>query len=301
MKKSRVGVALLFIVFFIAGFVLLLVALVDSDKDKEGSGLISLFDFGNKVGVITIEGTITSADETLKQLRKYKKRSSIKAILLRINSPGGTVAPAQEIYAEIAKVKKKKPVVVSMETVAASAAYYIASNADEIVCSPGTITGSIGVIMMLPDIQKVINKIGVDVAVIKAGKYKDIGSSFRPLSEEERSILENFAAEVHEQFISDVVAGRKDKADEQLIRSVADGRFFTGQRAKELKLVDTMGNFFDAVKIAAERGGIKGDPELVYPKKRLEGYMDLLTESFVGSVRKAAGTLDAQPQAPVVR
>ena len=289
MKKSRAGLAILLILFLVVGFVIVLVAIsLVSDTDRETSTWSQIFESGNKIGVINLEGTIMSSDEILKQLRKYQKKSSIKAILIRVNSPGGTVAPAQEMYREIGKIKKKKPVVVSMQTVAASAAYYVSSNANRIVCSQGTITGSIGVIMMLPEIHKVIEKIGVNVNIIKAGKYKDLGTGVRPLSDDERNILESFAAEIHEQFISDVAEGRKGKIDEDKLREIADGRFFTGEKAKEMGLVDTIGNFYDAVKIAADLGGIKTEPELVYPKKKWEGYLDILTESAAGAIGRIA-------------
>ena len=287
MKKSRTGKAILFIAFLVAIFIV--IAVITSilvEKEKEASAWTDLLDYGNNVGIVTIEGTITSSDEILKQLRKFRKKSSVKAIVLRINSPGGTVAPAQEIYREIEKVRKKKPVVSSIETVGASAAYYIASNSDKIVCSAGTITGSIGVIMMLPEIDKIIEKIGVSVNIIKAGKFKDIGTGFRPLTGEERNILENFANSIHEQFINDVAAGRKDKIEKEKLRTIADGQFFTGEKAKEIGLVDTIGNFYDAVKIAAELGGIKTEPELVYPKKKWGGLIDVFLESAVDSAEQ---------------
>ncbi|MBI5251513.1 MAG: signal peptide peptidase SppA [Desulfomonile tiedjei] len=288
MKKSRTGLAILFIAFLVVGFVVLVIAVSILSDDKEASTWAGILDSGNKIGVITLEGTLTSSDEILKQIKKFRKKSSVKAILLRVNSPGGTVAPAQEIYREIVKTRKKKPVVVSMETVAASAAYYIASTADTIVCSQGTITGSIGVIMVLPDIHKVIEKIGVDVNIIKAGKYKDIGSGVKPLSGEERNILDNFAAEVHEQFISDVARGREGKIDKDKLREIADGRFFTGEKAKEMGLVDTIGNFYDAVKIAAELGKITTEPELVYPRKKWDNALDLFMESSIAAINRVA-------------
>lgn len=289
MKKNRTGKAILFIAFLVVAFIVIAIAAsMVLETEKETSGWTDLLGYGNNVGVVPIEGTITSSDEILKQLRKFRKKSSVKAIVLRINSPGGTVAPAQEIYREIGKVRKKKPVVSSIETVGASAAYYIASNSDKIVCSAGTITGSIGVIMMLPEIHKVIEKIGVNVNVIKAGKFKDIGTGFRPLTGEERNILETFAENIHEQFIGDVAAGRKDKIDIEKLRSIADGQFFTGEKAKEMGLVDTIGNFYDAVKIAAEMGGVKTEPELVYPKKKWGGLLDVFLESAVDSLNKIA-------------
>jgi protease-4 len=302
MKKSRTGKAILFIVFLIVAFIVISIGVsLVSDSDKDTSAWSDLLDYGNSIGVVTVEGSIITSDDILKQLRKFRKKSSVKAIVLRINSPGGTVAPAQEIYREIEKIKKKKPVVTSMETVGASAAYYIASNSDTIVCSAGTITGSIGVIMMLPEIDKVIEKIGVNVNVIKAGKYKDIGTGLRPLSGDERDILETFAREIHEQFISDVASGRKGKIDAEKLRSIADGRFFTGEKAKELGLVDSIGNFYDAVKIAADLGGIKTEPELIYPKKKWGGVMDVFLESIVSTARGLTDRGRLMELAPSVR
>jgi len=302
MKKSRSGQAFLFLAFLVAGFVVVVVALsLLTHTDEDSGDWTEMVGTGNKVGVIQLEGTLMSSDPVMKQLRKFRKKSSIKAIVLRINSPGGAVAPAQEIYREIEKVKKKKPVVASMETVGASAAYYIASNADQIVCSQGTITGSIGVIMMLPQIQKIIERIGIDVNVIKAGKYKDIGSAVRPLTEDERKILESFAAQIHEQFISDVAAGRKGKIERDKLVSIADGSFFTGEKAKELGLVDSIGNFYDAVKIAAELGGIKGEAELVYPKKKWDSWLDLVLESSTRSLGRLIERSKLEPVSPVVQ
>ncbi|MEJ2717615.1 MAG: signal peptide peptidase SppA [Deltaproteobacteria bacterium] len=302
MKKSRTGVALLFLFFLVVGFgVLVFIFSELSDGGEAGSGLADFFGFGNKVGVIEIEGTISSSDTILKQLEKFGKRSSVKAILLRINSPGGAVAPAQEIYRQIGKVRKKKPVVASMETVGASAAYYIASNTDRIVCSRGTITGSIGVIMILAEVHKIIEKLGVDVNVIKAGKYKDIGSAVRPLTEDERKLLESFAKEIHEQFIHDVATGRKGKIELEKLRTIADGSFFSGERAHKLGLVDTLGNFYDAVKIAGKLGGIEGEPELVYPKKKWGGYLNLLLGSVTGLVTRAADASRLIQNVPLVR
>jgi protease-4 len=302
MKRSRVGVALLFFFAIIVGFAILVFLFSEfSDSDEQGSGLADLFGADNKIGVIKIEGTISSSDTILKQLKKFGKRSSIKSILLRINSPGGAVAPAQEIYRQIGVVRKKKPVVASIETVGASAAYYIASNADRVVCSRGTITGSIGVIMILAEIHKVIDKIGVNVNVIKAGKYKDIGSAVRPLTEEERKILESFANEVHEQFIQDVATARKGKIEMDKLRTVADGSFFSGEKAHKLGLVDTLGNFYDAVKIAGKLGGIKGEPELVYPKKKWGGYLDLVLGSVAGVVSGATDASRLIQNPPLVR
>lgn len=302
MKKSRAGKSILVIVLLVGVVIVAgLGASLLSDTDNESSGLTELFGRGNKIGVVKLEGTIMQSDETLKQLRKFAKRSSVRAIVLRINSPGGAVAPAQEIYREIGKIKEKKPVVASMETVGASAAYYIASNSDRVVSSKGTITGSIGVIMMLTDLHQLIEKIGVNVNVIKAGKFKDIGTGVRPLTEEERKILVSFADEIHEQFISDVAEGRKGKIDKEKLRTIADGRFFSGEKAKEMGLVDDIGNFYDAVKIAATMGGIRTEAELVYPKKKWENYLELLMEStsgFLSGLMERTGLIQLLPALP---
>lgn len=303
MKKSRLGVSLIFVIVLMIIFAILVFSISHFVENEERpSGIPDILDYGNKIGVIPIEGTIMTSDETLKDLRKFRKKSSVRAIVLRINSPGGTVAPAQEIYREIEKIRKKKPIVASIETVGASAAYYIAASTDSIVCSKGSITGSIGVIMMLPDLHKVIEKIGVNVNVIKAGAFKDIGSGVKPLNDQERDILQNFATEVHEQFILDVLNGRQGKIELDKLRSIADGRFFTGQTAKELGLVDSMGNFYDAVRVAANLGGIKGEPELEYPKKKWNSYLDLFMDTASKSLVKGleyAGTV--QDKAPVPR
>ena len=280
-KKSILAILIIMLVFL--GFSLLLT--LNTNEESTTSRFSDFFE-SSKIGVVTLEGELTSADDTLKDLRKFQKKSSVKAVVVRINSPGGAVAPAQEIYREIQKTKKKKPVVASMQTMGTSAAYYIASSADKIVCSAGTITGSIGVIMMLADLEKIMDRVGLNVKIIKAGKYKDIGSMFRPLTDEEHKILENFAVEIHEQFIHDVARARKGSIDEKELRSIADGRFFTGEKAKQMGLVDTLGNFYDAVKIACELAGIKGEPELIYPKKKWENYLDLLMESTSNALGK---------------
>jgi len=286
MKRSRTGAAILVIVLLVIGVMAIssFVSLMGDTEDANSSWGDLFFDRGNKIGVVTLKGTLITCDETLKQLKKFRKKSSVKAIVIRINSPGGTVAPAQEIYREIEKTKKKKPVVASMETIGTSAAYYVASPTDRIVCSQGTITGSIGVIMVMAEVHKLIDKIGVGVNIIKAGKYKDIGSGVRPLTDEERKILETFAAEIHEQFITDVAKGRTGKITLEQVKTIADGRFFTGEKAKDLGLVDTIGNFYDAVKIAADLGGVKTEPELLYPEKKWDDFLDVFLESVSSAI-----------------
>jgi protease-4 len=301
MKKSRAGLALLVIILLVAGFALLVAVLSVIGGDGDGSGLSGLLASRNKIGIVPIDGTITESEDTLKLMRKYRKNKTIRAVILRINSPGGAVAPAQEIYREIERLKEKKPVVASIETIGASAAYYIASNTSRVVCSKGTITGSIGVIMILADMHEVLDWAGVKVNIIKAGKFKDIGSGVRPLTDKEREILESFAEEIHEQFIKDVAKGREGKIDIEKVREIADGSFFTGSKAKELGLVDEIGNFYDAVKIAAKLGNIDGEPKLEFPEEKWDSYLDVFMESASRSIGKALYKAGAFHAVPIVQ
>jgi protease IV len=234
---------------------------------------------GERVAVIRIEGPIIDSKDAIDELKDYVKDSSIKAIVLRIDSPGGAVAPSQEIYEEVRKAAVKKKIVVSMGSVAASGGYYIASAATKIFANPGTLTGSIGVIMEIPNFSGLMNKVGVKTEVIKSGKHKDIASVFRGIGKEEREILQSALDNVHEQFITAVSEGRKMLIDD--VRKIADGRIFTGEQALKAGLVDELGNLDDAVKAAAKLSGIKGEPEVVTKKERFS-----LTNLVRGSMPK---------------
>jgi len=242
---------------------------------------------GDKIALIRIEGPILDSKDTIDELKEHIKDSSIKAIVLRVDSPGGAVAPSQEIYEEVRKAVVKKKIIVSMGSVAASGGYYIAAPASRIIANPGTLTGSIGVIMEVPNLEGLMNKIGVKTEVIKSGKHKDIASVFRGIGKEEREILQNVLDNVHEQFITAVAEGRKMLPDD--IRKIADGRVFTGEQALKAGLVDELGNLEDAIKTAASLAGIKGEPVVVSKKERLsiinllrEGVPKELKEIFPG-------------------
>ncbi|GBD99233.1 putative signal peptide peptidase SppA [bacterium BMS3Abin07] len=238
---------------------------------------------GKSIGLVRIEGPIIQSEEIMKEIRKYASDNSIKAILIRVNSPGGVVAPSQEIYEEVTKAVKKKPVVVSMGALAASGAYYISAPATKIVANPGTLTASIGVIMEFPNLSGLMQKIGIKTEVIKSGKHKDIASAFRGVGKEERQILQNILDNVHEQFIRAVAEGRK--MDISKVRKIADGRVVTGQQALGLGLVDELGNFEDAKMIAAHLAGIKGEPRIV-EKKVKKSILSLLNSSIAGNIGK---------------
>jgi protease-4 len=238
--------------------------------------------FEAKIGVIPIRGTILDAEPIVSQLVKFKKDNRIKAIILRIDSPGGGVGAAQEIHREIRKTVSTKKVVISMGGMAASAAYYLATAADKIVANPGTITGSIGVIMEFVQIEELLQKVGVRLEIIKSGEFKDTGSPHRKLTERERDLLNTLISDVQEQFINVVVRGRglgKDK-----VREIADGRIISGAMAKELGLVDQLGNFQDAVDLAKKMCGITGEVSLVYPERPRIGLWDILFQKATQSV-----------------
>lgn len=222
----------------------------------------------DRIALIRVEGVILDAQQTVGDLKKFGDSPSVKAIVLRIDSPGGGVVPSQEIHDAVMRVRNKqnKAVVASMGTVAASGGYYIAAATDRIIANPGTLTGSIGVIMELANLEGLLKKIGVENVVVKSGRHKDIGSPFRKLSDEDRRILQSVMDDVHTQFIEAVAEGRSlDVSD---VQPLADGRIFTGRQAKDIKLVDELGDLEDAIKLAADLAGIEGEPKVVEPRKR---------------------------------
>src|SRR3990167_7193837 len=230
---------------------------------------------GEKIAVVKIEGILLESKDIIEELREHRENKSVKAILLRIDSPGGAVAPSQEIYTEVLKIREegKKKIVTSMGSVAASGCYYIASASYKIVANPGSVTGSIGVILELANVSGLMKKVGVESVVIKSGKYKDIGSIFRAMSQEERDFLQGVIDDTHDQFIEAVAAGRG--IDKAKIVPLADGRVFTGRQAKQIGLVDEIGNMQTAIKIAADMAGIKGEPSIIEKKKRFS-FIDLI-------------------------
>ena len=238
---------------------------------------------GEKVAVVRIEGVILDSREAIEELRKFRDNHSIKAIVLRIDSPGGGVVPSQEIYSEVLKARTegKVKIIASMGNLAASGGYYIAAATDKIVANPGTLTGSIGVIMELANVQGLLEKVGVQSVVIKSGKHKDLASPFRTMSPEERALLQSVLDDVHDQFIQAVATGRAMKIEE--VRDLADGRIFTGRQAKAAKLVDELGDLQDAIKLAARMVKIVGEPRVIEARKRFS-LRNLLDNYFWGKV-----------------
>jgi protease-4 len=240
---------------------------------------------GDRIALIRVEGVIMDSQQTVEDLRRFSQNPSVKAIVLRIDSPGGGVVPSQEIYDEVKRVRTKnnKTVIASMGSVAASGGYYIAAATDRIVANPGTLTGSIGVIMETANVEGLLQKIGVEGVVIKSGKYKDVGSPLRKMSEEERGLLQSVMDDVHKQFIEAVAEGRELELD--AAQALADGRIFTGRQAKDAKLVDELGDLEDAIQLAADTAGIEGEPKVVEPKRRFS-IRELLESKFTAMFPK---------------
>ncbi len=243
----------------------------------------------DKIAVVSIQGVLMSAEDTIRQFKQYEEKKDVKALVLRIDSPGGTVVAAQEIYAEIRKLKGDKVVLASMGNVAASGGYYVACAAEEIFANPGTITGSIGVISEYPNFEELMKKVGLKSEVLKSGRFKDLGNPTREMTEEEKKVLQSLIDNIHAQFIRDVALGRGRPVEE--IKPLADGRVFTGEQAKEQGLVDSLGNFQDALDRAAELAGIEGKPVILYPeekrKKIWEYLVQGLAEAMEGLLRAA--------------
>lgn len=231
---------------------------------------------GNAVGVVEMKGMIIDSTDINDQLRYFLENDRIKAVVLRVDSPGGVVGPSQEIYEEVKKFAAKKTLVVSMGSVAASGGYYISAPATMIYANPGTLTGSIGVLMKLSNIQGLLGKIGLSSFVLKSGKFKDSGSPVRPMTSEEHRLFQGVIDSMHGQFVRAVAEGRKLPV--ATVRTLADGRVYSGEQALQVKLVDKIGNFQDAVDAAAKMAGIEGKPKLVYPEEKRQSLLSLLVE-----------------------
>ncbi|MEN8140350.1 MAG: signal peptide peptidase SppA [Thermodesulfobacteriota bacterium] len=276
------------VVFFMfwGGMTFFLTALSQQASEKQ------LFSAGSDgVGVMEIKGIILAAEEPLKTLRRFAENSTVKAVVVRIDSPGGAVGASQEIFSEIRNLSQLKPVVASFGSVAASGGYYAALGAEKIMASPGTLTGSMGVIMKFANLQQVFDKIGYKNEVIKSGEFKDMGSASREITAAERKLLQGLIDTVHSQFVDDIAETRGLPVAE--VKKVADGRIFSGSQAKELGLIDELGNFNDAVQLAAEMGGLDPDtmPRLIYPPRMDDGFLGLLLNETKSGL---AGVLPGQ-------
>ncbi|MCG2676249.1 signal peptide peptidase SppA [bacterium] len=260
-KKRKVGL----VVGIVVGGIILLILLAEIIALSVFLARRTDLGAGN-VAIIDIKGPIYTSKEIIEKIHKYKKNRTVKALVIRLETPGGGVAACQEIYEELNKVKEKKKVVASMGGVTASGGYYIACAADKIIANPGTVTGSIGVVMHISNLEELFKKVGLKFEVIKSGAHKDIGSPSRTMTPAERALLQRVINDVHNQFIEVIV--RERGLDKGKVRSLADGRIFTGKQAKELGLVDELGNLDDAIKLAGELAEIKGEPKVIREKEK---------------------------------
>jgi protease-4 len=233
--------------------------------------------FGEKVGLVEVNGTIIDPDPTVEAIRRFTEDDGIRAIIVRIDSPGGVVAAAQEIYSELCRARGEgKPVVASMGSVAASGGYYVACGADSIVANPGTLTGSIGVIMRFPNTAGLFKKIGIGYEVVKTGEYKDIGSIARSLTSREEALLDELLTDVYRQFVE--VVARERGMEVEAVHEFADGRLLTGRQAYSLDLVDRLGGYREAVALAGELAGIEGEPAVIKPRRRTISLWEIAEE-----------------------
>ena len=284
-SKSNLGAFLLLLVFSVSavcGIYLTVkpVPKCESSKTEKDlaitEALSSRLENGGQIAWIKVRGVIAQDNRTspfarpsgasaiAKKIREAGEDKKVKAIVLDINSPGGTVASVQNIYSEILRAKKNKKVVALFRDVAASGGFYIAMAADKIVAEPGMITGSVGVIMQTSNVEGLFEKIGVTVTPITSGKYKDMGSAFRPMSDAEKAILQDMVDDTYGQFLAAVKAGRPDVKPEDMTE-YTDGRIFTGQRAYNLGFIDKLGGEEEALALAGELAGVK-DPKVISQK-----------------------------------
>jgi len=280
---SRKSVIIILAIFF--SLSILFVISVKIAATIIGSGDVATNKEG--VGLVEVKGMILDSKETIRQLRYFLKKDSVKAVVLRVDSPGGIVAPSQEIYSEVKKFAAKKKIIVSMGSLAASGGYYISAPSTMIYANPGTITASIGVILKLSNIESLMDKIGIKSYTLKTGKFKDSGSPLRQFSPEDRAMLQAVIDNTHEQFVRAVAEGRKLPIED--VRKIADGRILSGEQAVNHKLVDRLGTLQDAIEEAARQAGITGEPEIRLPPKKKVNYLDLLAEGTEGVINGTIG------------
>lgn len=259
------------LIVVIVGAVLYMAA----DPDQKSQLKSNLLGHKDKVAVVYLEGSMVAdkssdaaddgsafSSDVVKALRKATDDSDVKAIVIRVNSPGGTPVAAEEIISQINRTKQKKPVVVSMGDMATSAAYYVSSNTNKIYANPDTFTGSIGVIWVFKNKTRYYSEEGINFYIAKSGNFKDVGADWRGLSDSEKSYIESIINESYDRFVTSVATGRNLSVDQ--VRKIADGRVYTGTSAKNMGLVDELGSLYDAINEAASIGGIQGKPEIVY-------------------------------------
>jgi len=271
----------LFLVFF--GFLVLAYSVVKGDSPHLATG--------PRIGIVQVKGGIgmgdgsVDAESVLKQVKRFETDDGIKAVVVRIDSPGGSVGPSQEIHDEVKRLAAKKPVVCSLGNVAASGGFYVAVACPKIVSAPGTLTGSIGVISQFVNVKGLAERFDIRMETVKSGKLKDAGNPFREMTAEDRAYWQGLIDRVHGQFMGAVAEGRA--LDLAAVRKIADGRVLTGAEAKDLGLVDQLGNFYDAVELAKKEAKLTGEPHLVYPPDERSRFLENLLGGAAGAMADA--------------
>jgi protease-4 len=278
-------IIMVMLILLVAGALLTIVAAAIGSRGQANDGVVS-FGFGKKVGVVKVEGMIMDPKDAVDQIERFIDDDSIAAVVLRVDSPGGSVGAAQEIHDEVKRLAQEKPVVVSMGSVAASGGYYIACPARKIFANGGTITGSIGVIMEITNLEGLFQWMKVKNMVIKSGEFKDAGSPYRPMTDKEKQYLQSIVDNLYQQFEKAVADGRDMPLEK--VHELADGRVFTGTQAKQLGLVDEIGSLWQAIDEAAELGGIKGKPRVVWPPKKPGGLLGQLLQGVIPGFKGTA-------------
>ena len=300
-KRAAIVLGVIFGGLFLVLFGFMLLAYSALKSASTGVSLETETTVGARIGIVEAKGTIGEAapagidsDKIVKLLKKYEKDDDIKAIVLRVDSPGGAVAPSQEIYDAVKRIKARKKVVVSMGGMAASGGYYISAPADRIFAEPGTLTGSIGVIFLHFNVRGLLEWAKIEETTLKSGKYKDTLSPFRPIQETDREEIQSISDDVYSQFVQAVAQGRG--MPEARVREIAEGRIYTGKRAKELKLVDELGGFDDAIAAAWGLAGQSGEPKVQYPPRERElSLRDLVRGAFQGAFQGATEGVRSAP------
>jgi len=300
-KRAAIVLGVIFGGLFLVLFGFMLLAYSALKSASTGVSLETETTVGARIGIVEAKGTIGEAapagidsDKIVKLLKKYEKDEDIKAIVLRVDSPGGAVAPSQEIHDAVKRIKARKKVVVSMGGMAASGGYYISAPADRIFAEPGTLTGSIGVIFLHFNVRGLLEWAKVEETTLKSGKYKDTLSPFRPIQETDREEIQSISDDVYSQFVQAVAQGRG--MPEARVREIAEGRIYTGKRAKELKLVDELGGFDDAIAAAWGLAGQSGEPKVQYPPRERElSLRDLVRGAFQGAFQGATEGVRSAP------
>ena len=300
-KRAAIVLGVIFGGLFLVLFGFMLLAYSALKSASTGVSLETETTVGARIGIVEAKGTIGEAapagidsDKIVKLLKKYERDDDIKAIVLRVDSPGGAVAPSQEIHDAVKRIKARKKVVVSMGGMAASGGYYISAPADRIFAEPGTLTGSIGVIFLHFNVRGLLEWAKVEETTLKSGKYKDTLSPFRPIQETDREEIQSISDDVYSQFVQAVAQGRG--MPEARVREIAEGRIYTGKRAKELKLVDELGGFDDAIAAAWGLAGQSGEPKVQYPPRERElSLRDLVRGAFQGAFQGATEGVRSAP------